>query len=231
MSAATPSARQMAVSIDSGHGPLHGLLTLPAQASALVVLAHAGPSPEARDEALAVILRHARIGTLTLDLLTPSEERFEDNHHNVPQLAKRLLDGLLLIKQRMLTDELPKLPIGLCAAGDCSPVVLRVAAQRDHDIFAIVCRGGLIDLAGMMYLHLLASPLLVLVGQDDERRVVSTRRALRELACPNELQLLPASADSPDSGEDFESVARETAHWFVRHLPTTVAAATAPGRA
>lgn len=57
-----------------------------------------------------VILRHARIGTLTLDLLTPSEERFKDNHHNVPQLAKRLLDGLLLIKQRMLTDELPKLP-------------------------------------------------------------------------------------------------------------------------
>lgn len=97
-------------------------------------------------------------------------------------------------------------------------MVLRVAAQRDHDIFAIVCRGGLIDLAGMMYLHLLASPLLVLVGQDDERRVVSTRRALRELACPNELQLLPASADSPRLWRGFR-VGRSRNRALVRATP------------
>lgn len=208
------------VSIDSEQGPLHGLLTLPAQISALVVVAHAGPSPEARDDALAVVLRHAGFGTLTLDLLTHMEEHFADKHHNVSLLARRLLEGLALIKRRTALGELPTLPIGLCATGDCSPVIVRVAALRDHDIFALVCRGGLIDLAGMLYLRSLASPLLVLIAEDDERGALSNRRALREVVSQKELKLLPASVDSSDSAIAFECVARATAQWFVQHLPT-----------
>jgi hypothetical protein len=120
----------------------------------------------------------------------------------------------------MLLSELPTLPIGLCAAGDCSPVALRVAALRDHDIFAVVCRGGLIDLAGMLYLRSLAAPLLVLVSEEDERVTASNRRALRELACRQELKLLPAA--SPDSATALGFVARETVHWFFQHLPKLV---------
>jgi hypothetical protein len=99
----------------------------------------------------------------------------------------------------MLLGELPTLPIGLCASGEGSPVALRAAAVRDHDIFAVVCRGGLIDLAGMLYLRSLTSPLLVLVAADDERVAASNRRALRELRCDKELKLLPASSEQPDS--------------------------------
>jgi len=206
------------ISIPTGQALLQGLLTLPARLSALVVLTHAGENPEARDDALAVVLQHAGIGTLTLDLLTHAEERFADIHHNVSLLARRLLDTLTLIKQRMLLGELPTLPIGLCAAGDCSPVALRVAALRDHDIFAIVCRGGLIDLAGMLYLRSLSAPLLVLVGEDDERVTASNRRALHQLSCHHELKLLPPV--SPDPAAALGAVARETALWFVQHRPT-----------
>lgn len=208
------------ISIATSHGPLHGVLTLPAPITALVVLTHAGPTPEARDDALAAVLRHAGVGTLTLDLLTDAEDRFADIHHNVSLLARRLLDGLNLVKQRMLLGELPRLPIGLCGAGDCSPVVLRVAALRDHDIFALVCRGGLIDLAGVVYLRSLTSPLLILVNEDDESAGRSNRRALRELSCRHELKPLPASVHAPDSAAAFECVARATVHWFVHHLPT-----------
>jgi putative phosphoribosyl transferase len=213
------------ISIDSGQATLHGLLTLPAQLSGVVVLAHAGRQPEARDDALAVVLQHAGFGTLTLDLLTPAEERFADIQHNVSLLARRLLDGLTRLRQRMLVGELPTLPIGLCASGDASPVALRVAAVRDHDIFAVVCRGGLIDLAGMLYLRSLSSPLLVLVAADDERVAASNRRALRELGCDKELQLLPASGERPDAAADLAFVARATVHWFVRHLTQAPAAA------
>jgi len=210
---------QTPIAIAAGQGSLQGLLTLPARLCALVVLTHAGPAPAARDDALAVVLKHAGIGTLTLDLLTPAEERFADLQHNVSLLARRLLDGLALLKQRMLLGELPPLPIGLSAAGDCSPVVLRVAALRDHDIYALVCRGGLIDLAGALYLRSLAAPLLVLVDENDERSTTSNRRALRQLACPHELQTLPAAADSPTSAATFERVARATARWFIDRLP------------
>jgi len=210
---------QTPIALAAGHGSLQGLLTLPQRLSALVVLTHAGPAPAARDDALAVILQHAGIGTLTLDLLTPAEERFADLQHNVSLLAHRLLDGLALLKQRMLLGELPTLPIGLSAGGDCSPVVLRVAALRDQDIYAVVCRGGLIDLAGVLYLRSLASPLLVLVDEDDELGTTSNRRALRELDCPHELRTLAAQTDSPTSAAAFELVARATARWFIDRLP------------
>jgi hypothetical protein len=104
-----------------------------------------------------------------------AEERFADIHHNVSLLARRLLDALALIKQRMLLGELPTLPIGLCAAGDCSPVALRVAALRDHDIFAVVCRGGLIDLAGMLYLRSLS---LAAAGSRRRGRRARRRQAI-----------------------------------------------------
>ena len=227
MTEAIALAGETAISIDTAHGPLHGLLTLPARAAALIVLGHAGASPENRDDALAVVLRHDGLATLTLDLLTPAEERFADNHHNVALLARRLLDGLTRIKRRMLTAELPRLPIGLCAAGDCSPVALRVAAQRDRDVFAVVCRGGLIDLAGVLYLRTLVSPLLVLVGADETRVEASNRRALREVTGRQELKRQPASGDAADAAAAFGWLARETACWFVHHLPPAVRTADA----
>lgn len=215
------------VAIDGSDAPLPEQATPPARATALILLCHAGPSPDNRDDALAVILRHAGFATLTLDLLSAREERFADKHHNVSLLANRLLDTLTRIKQRMLTAELPTLAIGLCAAGDCSPVVVRAAAIRDRDIYALVCRGGLIDLAGMLYLQSLSAALLVLLNADEPGIAASNQRALREVAGAKELKPLPASAEVADSTSGFESVARESAQWFVRHLPA--AATRVPG--
>ena len=52
---------------------------------------------------------HARIGTLTVDLLTTVEERLADRHHPVPLLARPLLDGLEPIRQSRLLGEIPRL--------------------------------------------------------------------------------------------------------------------------
>ena len=61
---------------------------------------------------LAGQFRHDGLSTLSVDLLARQEERFADVHNNVPLLAKRLLDFLGLIKNRMLLGEIPTLPIG-----------------------------------------------------------------------------------------------------------------------
>lgn len=71
------------------------------------------------------------------------------------------------------------------------------ALQRDHDIAAIVCRGGLIDLAGILYLRSLASPLLLLHEQSDVQHIASNRRALQEVRCPCGLRIIA------DIGFDF----------------------------
>ena len=219
------------LAIATAHGRLHGTLALPGQPVALVLLAHCSPAPGARHDALAAALHHRQVGTLTLDLLTSREERFADLHHDVSLLCRRLLDGLALLKQRMLLGELPTLPIGLFGAGDCSPVVLRVAALRDDDIFALVCHGGLIDLAGLIYLRTLAAPLLVLVGDEEPGIETSNRRALAQVSCVQELKVLPTRVDAHDSeppaalldNENAPSlIAVEAVRWFARHLPQTL---------
>lgn len=217
--AATP------ISIHTEHGPLHGRLAVPPDACGLVVLAHAGRRPDAHDDALAASLRQAGVATLVIDLMTHQEEHFADVHNNVPLLAKRLLDCLTLIKRQMQNGELPALPIGLCAADTTSPVAIRVAALRDHDIAAVVCRGGLIDLAGMLYLRSLESPLLVLVGEGDQRIVASNRRALNEVACRKELTLIPGSTGDIFVEAAFDTAADSATHWFVDHFPKPQATA------
>lgn len=202
----------------TAHGPLRGTLILPADLLALAILAHAGPVRAANDDALAAVLQHAHIGTLNIDLLAASERRYSDVLHNVSLLAQRLLDALTMLKQQMLLGDLPERPLAFCAIGDCSPAAVRVAALRDHGIFALVCYGGLIDLAGMLYLRSLASPLLLLLDADDQRGLHSNRRAVQELHCPYRCQVV-TSAGRPEEAAAFSSLARETSEWLLAHLP------------
>lgn len=204
------------ISLHTDHGPLTGELTIPPQSRGLVILAHAGTDPDMcpdahpgqEEAAFATILRRAGLATLTIDLLTHQEDRFPDAHSNVPLLAKRLLDCLNFLK-RQSPDELAALPIGLCGSGFSSPAVLRVAALRDKDILAVVCRGGLIDLAGVLYLHSLQAPILILADADNPHLAASNNRALQEISCRKELSLLHSTPDTHDRA------AHEAERWFI----------------
>ena len=198
-------------------GSLRGFLSLPTDPSALIVMAHAGKIPEAHDEALAETLRQEGMATLVIDLLTHQEERFADVHNNVPLLSKRLLGCLTQIKRQMQNGELPTLSIGLCTADSTSPVAIRVAALRDHDIAAIACRGGLIDLAGGLYLRSLESPLLVLLGEHDETLLASNQRALKQVACNKILDVIPDTDSTFASTIALAAIAQKISHWFIQH--------------
>ncbi len=214
----TPDGFGIPVSVPSEHGLLHGQLALLPDAPGIVVLAHAASILDTRDEVVAGIFRHAGLSTLSVDLLARQEEQFPDVHNNVPLLSRRLLDFLGVIRNRMLLGELRTLPMGLWAANATSPVAVRVAALRDHDIAAIVCRGGLIDLAGMLYLRSLESPLLLLVEETDGRHVASSRRAMEEIPCHKEIKLIPEIGIDYATSAGFEQSANEAARWFVEHF-------------
>jgi putative phosphoribosyl transferase len=206
------------VSIASEHGLLHGQLDFVHGASGLVVLAHAAEALDRRENLLAEHFRQGGLSTLSVDLISRREERYADVHHNVPLLAKRLLEFLGLIKNRMQLGELEKQPFGLCAAQSTSPVAVRVAALRDHDIAAIVCQGGLIDLAGMLYLRALESPLLLLVEATDAPCIASGERALRAMHGAHELRLIPEIGINYAVSSGFSVAAANAAQWFLKHF-------------
>ena len=222
MDSFTPDEHAIPLSLPCVQGPaharLHGQLSLHPAAPALVVLAYAAPALDAREHVLAGILRHAGLSTLAIDLVAREEEHYPDLHNNVPLLARRLVDVLDLIKTRMLMGELQTLPFGLCAAHATSPVAVRVAALRDHDIAAVVCRGGLIDLAGLLYLRTLEAPLLQLVEENDAAQLAAARRAQKELQALSTVRTIPEIGFEIAGSAGFEAAARETTQWFCKHF-------------
>lgn len=205
-----------AVTLLADHVQLHGDLVLPALAGGLVVLPQAGA--DARAGQVAGILQGAGLSTLVIDLLAAQEERFADRRTNVPLLAQRLLSCLAMLKRQQAAGEIPALPLGLLGAGHVSPVVLRVAALRDADIAAIVCRGGLIDLAGALYLRTLAAPLLMIAAADDTALLAASRRALQRVASPHELAVVPDGGDGFEHPTAFAAASHLATQWFRRCL-------------
>src|SRR5215208_3339246 len=74
------------------HG-LAGLVGLPVEANGLVIFAHGSGSGRLspRNQRVALILRHAGLATLLLDLLTPAEEENRRNVFDIDLLASRLV--------------------------------------------------------------------------------------------------------------------------------------------
>ena len=202
------------VSIRSEHGLLHGRLALPPASRGIVVLTHIAQVQDTKDEWLVSQFHYAGLSTLSTGLLTHHEEHYPDVHNNVPLLSKRLVAFLEVIKNGMTAGELETQPLGLFAANATSPVALRVAALRDHDIAAVVCRGGLIDLAGMLYLHSLESPLLMLVEESDEPHLASNRRAFQEINCRKEFKIIQEIGFDYAASAGIAMSLHEATVWF-----------------
>ena len=210
----TPAGLSVPVSIHSEHGLLYGELGVLPHSPGIVVLAHATLALDTKDKLLAGQFRRAGLSTLSVDLLSRQEEHFPDVHNNVPLLARRLVDFLGLLHNRVAMGELRDQPVGLFAANATTPVVIRVAALRDHDIAAIVCRDGLIDLAGVLYLHALEAPLLVLAEETGESHIASNRRALQEVRCRKELQTIPEIGPDYAASRGVAACMDAATHWF-----------------
>lgn len=238
---AAPYASTAAVSsvvVHGEQGTLYGeLVQLPASPG-IVVLVHSAllaPGSQPHGILRAQTLHDAGLSTLDVGLLSHQEIHFPDAHNNVPLLARRLVEFLDILRTRMQLDELREQPVGLLAAEATTPVAIRVAALRDHDIAALVCHNGLVDLAGALYLRSLAAPLLLLVDAGESQILASNRRALAMLSCRNELRLVAtagggygAPMPAPDAGDidagkpvhgafDPDETRAATA-WFLKHF-------------
>lgn len=191
---------------------LHGDLALPDAARALIVFV-ATCTGDA-EEGLAAALHDEGFATLQVDLLRSDECRFADASAHLPLLTGRLLAVIGQLRQQIALDVLPALPIGLVASGQATPLAVRVAAQRDQEIKALVCHGGLVDLAGLQYLKVLRAPLLILADAGDTAAIDNARRAMPRLPGICKVETLPDG----DAAARAERQAALTVAWFRCHL-------------
>ncbi|WP_030868230.1 dienelactone hydrolase family protein [Streptomyces sp. NRRL S-37] len=208
------------VTVPSGTAALPGDLVIPAGARGVVLFAHGSGSSRfsPRNRAVATALREAGFGTLLLDLLTPEEEREDDatgrHRFDIGLLARRLAHAVDWLEQR---PDGVDLPVGLFGASTGAAAALVAAAERPKRVSAVVSRGGRPDLAGDA-LGLVACPVLLVVGGDDETVLGLNREAAGRLSAAHHLHVVPGATHLfPEPGA-LEQVAELAAGWFRDHL-------------
>jgi putative phosphoribosyl transferase len=180
------------VRIPVGSIELAGHLHLPEPTRAVVVFAHGSGSSRhsPRNRFVADLLYEAGLGTLLMDLLTPSEERDRRLVFDIELLASRLVGATRWLRSRPGTETAS---IGYFGASTGAGAPLAASAELPDDVSAVVSRGGRSDLAGLL-LGQVRAPTLLIVGGDDTVVLELNRQALARLGGPGSLEVVPGAS-------------------------------------
>ncbi|MCG5469838.1 dienelactone hydrolase family protein [Micromonospora sp. LAH09] len=208
------------VAIPVGDAQLPADLMLPAQPVGVVLFAHGSGSSRhsPRNVAVARALNGRGLGTVLVDLLTPTEDevdaRTAELRFDIGLLASRLA-GIVdwLAVQRPAGD----VPIGLFGASTGAAAALVATSSRADRVSAVVSRGGRPDLAEEA-LAQVRTPTLLLVGGLDEEVITLNERALAELGEVGELRVIPGATHLFEEPGTLEQVADQAGTWFTTHL-------------
>ena len=199
-----------------GRAGLSGTLVIPNNAHGIVIFAHGSGSSRfsPRNRQVAAALQEAGFGTLLLDLLTEEEAADRDNVFDIELLGRRLYMVTEWLLEDPLTDDLP---VGLFGASTGAAAALYAAADGLRRLKAVVSRGGRPDLAGeaLGEVHV---PTLLIVGGNDDIVLQLNRRALAQMACVKQLEIVPGATHLFEEPGCMERVVELTIDWFNRYL-------------
>jgi putative phosphoribosyl transferase len=219
MNAPAQSAEQL-VRIPAAPVTLDGNLSLPQEATGIVLFAHGSGSSRhsPRNRYVAQLLNDAKLATLLADLLTPDEEAIDMRTAHL-RFDIGLLAGRLVAITDWLTEEPPtrELPLGYFGASTGAAGALVAAAERADVVGAIVSRGGRPDLAGAALARVRA-PTLLIVGGNDFQVIELNRAAYEQLNCEKQLVIIPGATHLFEEPGALDAVARLARDWFVQYL-------------
>lgn len=195
---------------------LEGVLEIPAKALGIVLFAHGSGSGRLspRNNYVAKILQDANIGTLLIDLLTEEEDEVYETRFDIGLLTNRLIE---ITRWLQKYPETKNLRIGLFGASTGAAAALKVAANPNLKIKAVVSRGGRPDLA-MDILNRVQSPTLLIVGGNDFGVVELNEQAYKKLNCEKKLEIVEGAAHLFEEPGALEKVARLATQWFKKFL-------------
>jgi putative phosphoribosyl transferase len=211
-----PPSRDEEVEVAAGPVRLGGHLTLPENATGVVVFAHGSGSSRhsPRNRYVAALLNEVGLATLLFDLLTVEEEFDRANVFDISKLADRLVGVTAWLRTQ---TELAALRVGYFGASTGAGAALWAAAEPDADIAAVVSRGGRPDLAGARLAEVIA-PTLLIVGGDDDVVLELNRQAQARLRCENRLVVVPGATHLFEEPGTLQTAAEVARDWFTRHL-------------
>ena len=207
------------VRIPAGRATLDGNLSIPENASALVLFVHGSGSSRhsPRNQFVARTLNNAGLATVLFDLLTPEEEaidaRTAELRFNIKLLVERLVHATNWAKQQQQTRDLR---VGYFGSSTGGGAALVAAAERPQDVGAVVSRGGRPDLAGEA-LPKVQVPTLLIVGGDDDIVIELNEQARDRMRCEVKLEIVPGATHLFEEPGALERVAQLASDWFLLH--------------
>lgn len=217
-----PIQAEEPVSISCGRTTLEGDLSIPYNASGIVLFAHGSGSSRYshRNKYVAKILKYNGLATLLFDLLTHEEEE-EDRwtahlRFDIPLLADRLVYATDGIKNHRDTLNLK---IGYFGASTGAAAALVAAARRPDLVQALVSRGGRPDLAGRELGRVIA-PTLLIVGEKDEVVINLNNEAFKELKHVRDKSIIIVHNATHlfEEPGTLNEVAKAATNWFLIYL-------------
>lgn len=208
------------MTVRAGSVAVEGFLTLPPDATGIVVFAHGSGSSRhsPRNQHVAVRLNEAGLGTLLIDLLTPEEDERDaataEYRFDIPLLVERLAGAVEWLEE---AEETADLPVGLFGASTGAAAALVAAAELPERVAAVVSRGGRPDLAGDELTRVQA-PTLLVVGGLDTQVIELNRRAMALMPVPVELRIVEGASHLFEERGKLDEVAELAVGWFTRHL-------------
>jgi dienelactone hydrolase len=209
-----------AVAIPIEGAELEATLAVPERPSGVIVFAHGSGSGRhsPRNRYVADQLVQTGFGTLLLDLLTPTEERYDretaDLRFDIDRLATRLIVAIDWLAEQERTDDLR---VGAYGASTGAAAALMAAAERPERVAAVVSRGGRPDLAKEA-LERVSAPTLLIVGERDPQVLDLNAQAADRMPNPATIEVVARAGHLFEEEGALERVAELTADWFVTNL-------------
>lgn len=216
MSAPTHATLATLVTITSQGVVLPGTLTVPTDASGVVLFAHGSGSSRRspRNVQVAQALHEVGFATLLFDLLTAGEDRDYAMRFNIALLAERLLAATDFVAAY---ESVAALPMGYFGASTGAAAAL-MAAAGNRRVAAIVSRGGRPDLIPPAVLAQVSAATLLIVGGADPEVLALNRMAYRDLRGAKSLAIVPDATHLFEEIGALDAVIGLARDWFQRWL-------------
>lgn len=215
------------VRVPIGNRYMQGDMGFPLKPHGLILFAHGSGSSRhsSRNQYVAGVLEQQGFATLLIDLLTEEEEAIDRRtahlRFDIEMLAGRLVTIIDWLGGR---SEMVTRPVGLFGASTGGGAALVAAADRPHEIAAVVSRGGRPDLAGPA-LSRVSVPTLLIVGGLDTPVIQMNRAAMAQMPGEVRLDIVPGATHLFEESGTLERVAILAAGWFSRYLEPAYAMA------
>jgi erythromycin esterase-like protein/predicted phosphoribosyltransferase/pimeloyl-ACP methyl ester carboxylesterase len=191
---------------------LKGDLAMPLVSRGLVIFAHGSGSSRLspRNRSVAAALNRVGFATLLFDLLTVKESDIRQNVFDIALLAERLVKVTDWVRERY-----PNLPLSYFGASTGAGAAVEAAASNADGLFAIISRGGRVDLA--KNIDRVEVPTLMIVGSHDEPVLLLNRQATRRLK-NSKIAIVPGAGHLFVEPGALEEVIEFAVDWLQENL-------------